>query len=65
MGQPTHFSITPIFFTLITLPIAEITYMIASGVPIIPLSSTYMITKEIGSLSAAFLIKRQESDLLG
>jgi hypothetical protein len=51
--------------TLVAFPRAEITSLIAYGVPIIPPSSTYMITKEIYSPSAAFLIKRQGSDLLG
>jgi hypothetical protein len=41
------------------------TYLIASGVPIIPPSSTYMITKDKGSSFLAFLIKMQGSELLG
>jgi hypothetical protein len=65
MRHPTLFSISPMVLTLSTLPSAELTSLIASGVPIIPPSSTYMMTKEIGSPSIAFLIKRQVSYLLG
>jgi hypothetical protein len=39
-------------FTLNTMPRAEIPSLIATGVPMIPPSSKYMMTKEIGSPSS-------------
>jgi hypothetical protein len=53
-----------IVLTLKDFPRAEMTSLIASGVAMIPPSSTYMISKESGSSFLAYLMKRQVSDVL-
>jgi hypothetical protein len=50
--------------TLNTLPKAVITSSIASGIAMIPPTSSYMMTNEVGYPSDVFLIKRQGFDSL-
>jgi hypothetical protein len=51
-------------FTLNYLLKASMTSLIASGVPIMPQSSTYIMTKYSGSSPLAVLINRHGSALL-